>query len=338
MKRFEQISRLHRLLTRKHQPPLSKDRLREALDWCSDRTVDRCIEDLRNRFGHPIVFDAEIGGYRYGRAEDGAEGWELPGLWFNESELTALLSMRHVLEQVHPGIFQGELAPLGQRIESLLEATGVNASEVAHRIRVVSIAGRSVPDRVFRACADAVLSRRRLSIDYRARGRDGAAESRDVSPQRLTRYRDNWYLDAWCHLRDGLRVFAVDAIRNALVLEADAISIDDAELNRVFKSSYGIFSGEADKQATLRFTPHRSRWVSKEDWHGKQQGRFLPDGSWELKVPYAHSEELVMDILKYGPDVEVVGPDQLRAQVGELLREATALYGGRAQGGREQSA
>jgi predicted DNA-binding transcriptional regulator YafY len=35
---------------------------------------------------------------------------------------------------------------------------------------------------------------------------------REVSPQRLVHYRDNWYLDAWCHLREDVRSFSIDAI------------------------------------------------------------------------------------------------------------------------------
>ena len=47
------------------------------------------------------------------------------------------------------------------------------------------------------------LMRRRLAIAYHGRERD-ATTVRKVSPQRLTHYRDNWYLDAWCHSRRGL--------------------------------------------------------------------------------------------------------------------------------------
>ncbi len=42
--------------------------------------------------------------------------------------------------------------------------------------------------------------------------------------------------------------------------------------------------------------------------------------------PYNHTTELVMDILKYGPDVEVVGPDSLRREVAERLRQTAELY------------
>jgi len=85
-------------------------------------------------------------------------------------------------------------------------------------------------------------------------------------------------------------------------------------------SGFGIFSGSAKQIAMLRFNRYRTRGVSEESWHPKQQGRWLPDGGYELSLPYAREAELVMDILKCGPDYEVLAPQQLRAAVAERLR------------------
>jgi proteasome accessory factor C len=70
----------------------------------------------------------------------------------------------------------------------------------------------------FATIAGALAARRRLHLHYYHRDRDSTDE-RVVSPQRLSHYRDNWYLDAWCHLRRGLRTFALDAIREARTLD-----------------------------------------------------------------------------------------------------------------------
>jgi predicted DNA-binding transcriptional regulator YafY len=52
----------------------------------------------------------------------------------------------------------------------------------------------------------------------------------------------------------------------------------------------------------------------------------LKDGTYELKVPYSDSRELIMDILKYGADVKVVEPESLRKSVVETLRAAIENY------------
>lgn len=88
-----------------------------------------------------------------------------------------------------------------------------------------------------------------------------------MSPQRLAHYRDNWYLDAWCHERLAIRSFALDAIEDVTLLNDAAHDISDAELDQVLASGYGIFAGEAVQWAELIFTAEAARWVSRESWH-----------------------------------------------------------------------
>ena len=88
-----------------------------------------------------------------------------------------------------------------------------------------------------------------------------------------------------------------------------------------------VFSLAKPKQvAILRFTPERARWVAAESWHPEQQSNFDQDGHYILEIPYSDDRELVMDILKYGPDVTVVGPDSLRKRVKEALANALDHY------------
>jgi len=135
-------------------------------------------------------------------------------------------------------------------------------------------------------------------------------------------------VDGYCHLRRGLRTFSVDRVRSAREIEEAADTIPDKELDEYFASSYGIFSGKANKTALLRFSRERAQWVADERWHPQQIGQYLTDGRYELRIPYRDPRELVMDILKYGPDVEVISPDALRGTVAECLRLALAHYPG----------
>src|SRR5690606_3125412 len=116
------------------------------------------------------------------------------------------------------------------------------------------------------------LRRKRLMMRYFARG-NGEESEREISPQRLVHYRENWYLDAWCHLRNDLRSFAVDSIRSVELIERPARNISDAKLDATLGPGYGIFSGHKLQQAKLRFTPERARWVALEHWHPKQKSR-----------------------------------------------------------------
>jgi predicted DNA-binding transcriptional regulator YafY len=199
------------------------------------------------------------------------------------------------------------------------------ADEVERRVRLVQIGARTMALPHFETVANAVLKRERMRIVYAGRNSDEVTE-REVSPQRLVHYRDNWYVDAWCHLRDALRSFAVDAIRDATLLDRKAKTIADRELDEVLGSGYGIFSGRATQWARLRFTPARARWVGAEQWHPRQKGSFEADGAYVLEVPYSDDRELIGDILRHGPEVEVLDPPALRRAVREQLNATLKRY------------
>ncbi|HEX4886211.1 MAG TPA: WYL domain-containing protein, partial [Casimicrobiaceae bacterium] len=152
----------------------------------------------------------------------------------------------------------------------------------------------------------------------------GEETKRSVSPQRLTLYRDNWYLDAWCHMRVGLRKFAVDAIASAQLSDERAKAVDMRTVERELDAGYGVFGGGTVDWAKLRFTPTRARWVASERWHADQRGTVEPDGRYVLEVPYSDPRELLMDVLKYGADVDVLAPASLRALVAAEVRRMAA--------------
>jgi proteasome accessory factor C len=80
--------------------------------------------------------------------------------------------------------------------------------------------------------------------------------------------------------------------------------------------------------AVLRFSRERARRVADERWHPQQGGQFLADGRYELRIPYRNHRELVMDILRHGPEIKVVAPDPLRAAVVGQLKDALSGHGG----------
>jgi proteasome accessory factor C len=201
----------------------------------------------------------------------------------------------------------------------------VTAARVRECVQVTPVAARTVDARLFGEMATPPKERRRLRMTYHGRARDASSE-REVSPLRLRYYRDNWYLDGWCHEAEGLRRFSVDRGTAVEVLEAAAVA-PDAVAGEAVADGYGIFTGKARYKAVLRFTPERARWVAGEQWHPAQSGQMRVDGSYELTVPYSDPRELVGEILRHGAGVEVVKPRALRALVANALRLAAARYG-----------
>jgi len=321
MDRLERIVTLHRLL-KQSRYPIAQQRLSEELG-CSRATVYRDIAYLRDALGAPIESDADQSGFAYARGE--ADTFELPGLWLSSEELHALLAVQQLLTRTSPGLLTPSLAPLRNRIEKLLANQTTQKQWPLERIRVIGSGVREVDEAAFRNVATAVLERQKLRFRYRARTSDQDT-LRVVSPQRLTRYRDNWYLDAFDHEREALRSFALDRIREVTILEDRATDLPEPELDAHLGGGYGIFSGPAKAWATIVFSERAARWVADEHWHSRQEGRRLTDGRYELRVPYSNARELIMDVLRYGPDAEITAPPALREEIKILLGLALSGY------------
>ena len=324
MDRTERFYTIDRLLRSRRQVSLRQ--LMEELE-VSRATVRRDLEYMRDRMAAPIVWDAALRGYCYRLEATGDDDrYALPGLWFNASEVYALLTMDHLLSSLQPGLLEPHIEPLRERIRRLLGSGEHPTQEIEKRIRILYMASRQMDTRVFASIANALLARRRLLIVHLNR-RSNLHTERVVSPQRLAHYRDNWYLDCWCHLRKGLRSFAVDAIESAdLKEDQPAKEVSDSRLEMVLGAGYGIFAGDKTHQAVLRFTPEAARWVASEKWHSQQESTVEPDGSYRLSVPYAKETELVMDILRHGSDVEVLSPTSLRQTVRKRLAATLKQY------------
>ncbi len=321
MNTFDRIYELHAIL-RTRRYPITMRGLQEQLE-CSQPTVKRVIAKLRYEMGAPIRYDKAQNGYILDRT--GGDQYELPGLWFSLSELQALLTVHELLRSMQPGLLRQEFSLFRQRIESILQTNNVATGEVFRRFRFHSVGTRSCLPENFHTVASATLQRRKLDLHYHNRATDRLS-SRIVSPQRLIYYRENWYLDTWCHQADGLRTLALDRIRDPVMLADEVREIPDEQLDRYYSGSFGIFSGPATQTALLRFTPQRARWVAEEQWHPDQQGSWLDDGSYQLSLPYGDSRELVLDILRYGPDVEVMAPEELRCEIKARLIAALQQY------------
>lgn len=319
MDKFDRIYELHKLFSGR-RTPLSMSDIMARME-CSKATAKRGIETLRDQLNAPLVYDRDQGGYLYA---DGQGAWELPGLWLTSRELVAMLAAIKFLNESGQGVVSEMLRPFRQRLEKILAGKYTGAGELIKRVKILSMNARPQGD-WFHVVAEAVARRRQLDMRYHDRAKDSLSE-RTVSPQRLVHYRDVWYLDAWCHAREGLRTFSLDRISHAHVRDDKARDIGETQLDAELAASYGIFSGAPVGVAVLDFTPTAARWVRSETWHRDQKGEELAGGGYRLHVPYSQAIELVRDILRFGAEVKVQQPDSLVSVVASELARAAAHY------------
>jgi predicted DNA-binding transcriptional regulator YafY len=202
MDRTERFYKIELLL--RSRGCVSFDALREELD-VSRATLKRDLQYLRDRLAAPIVYDRFDNGYRF-EAGAGKARQELPGLWFSEPEIHALLTMHQLLAALDDdGVLSRHLQPMMDKLQGMLGADEGQARELMRRVKLISTARRRVPSRHFELLGSALVQRRRVWLRYFKRS-DRSTSEREVSPQRLVNYRNTWYLDAWCHASEACGV------------------------------------------------------------------------------------------------------------------------------------
>lgn len=314
------------LEARKH--PVSIRVMLDELD-VSRATFKRDLVMLRDQFHAPIRWVAGEDGRGRGYILEDKE-WSsgklgLPRAWFTSSEIYALLMIDTLASHIAPGLLTEHLQPLITRITIALSATSDDPENIRAKLRLLASSARRKDAPHFESVAQATVRQQRLEIDYFTKSRNETSR-RTISPQRLIHYKENWYLVAWCHRADALRVFSLDSVLNAVVLKEKILEIEGALVDAAVGKDFGIISGASRQWARLHFSALQSRWIESEIWHPEQRINRQSDQSLILEVPFSDPRELILDILKYGPEVKVLEPMTLREEVRTRLQKALHQY------------
>jgi len=284
----------------------------------SERMIQKDLEVIRHGLKLSLSHSPE--GYHF------EEVPRLPALQYTFAEALALLLAVQAARQVS-GVSSTELAAAVARLEALFppEFTPLLRQAVS---QPVTTAQREHRQQMLMLLNRALLEGRKVRMVYETRSRDGAVSERVVRPYHIMPYVRSWQLVAYCELREAVRMFKVDRIREATLLDEHYRIPDDFDLDAYMGATWGLMRGEAGKSAdvVLRFGPEAGRWVAEEYWHPSQQAEEQPDGSVLFKLRVATTPEFVNWLLYYGSRVEVLEPPGLRERVVEEHRRAAEVY------------
>ncbi|BFV55893.1 WYL domain-containing protein [Kitasatospora sp. CMC57] len=298
--------------------PLSKKELRESVEayreaWqqgseeAFNRMFERDKDDLREL---GLVIDVDE------NALDGEVGYlarrdrnRLPEIALDAEEAAALTLAARVWQQAKmSGAASGALQKLRAGGMPITEESGNSALEPRIPAR----------EAAFEPLLTAARDRRPVTFEYRKAGAS-AAEQRAVEPWALECWRGHWYLAGWDRDREAARVFRLSRITGKVRSRAGQFTGTVPEHVDV-RAVVARFAGEgATASATVRLRqgagfPLRTKALKV---------RAL-DGGWdELEIPYGNG--LAADLAEFGPDLVVLGPEELRADVIDRLRAVAGL-------------
>ena len=166
----------------------------------------------------------------------------------------------------------------------------------------------------------ALADRRRVHLRYYVPGRDEETE-RDVDPMRLLVMQGRTYLEGWCRLAEGVRMFRLDRVLAAEVLDVAAEVPDDAEPRdldgELFRAS------PSDVLAELELAP-AARWVA--EYYPCESVTELPEGRLQVGLRTPDTTWVRRLVLRLGEDARVVAPPALADEVHSAAADALTQY------------
>ncbi|MGJ9423061.1 helix-turn-helix transcriptional regulator [Aeromicrobium sp. CF3.5] len=204
MKRAERLHALSEMLRRHGSRGCSADRLAREFG-VSVRTVKRNLAALESS-GAPVWSRPGPGG-GYGLAA----GATLPPVSLSPAQAVALLAA----VSAAPDAPYADLAAAGiQKILDVIDPrTRARADELAGRVWVNALPS---PSRAIRSALEEAMAEQRV-IRIRYTSRDGTTTTRDVEPVLFASTNGQWYLVAWCRLRNAMRWFTMTRVERASV-------------------------------------------------------------------------------------------------------------------------
>lgn len=314
MKKIERIYLLDNIL-KERRTPIAIEALMARLE-CSQATIYRLIATMRDEMNAPIETDDQ--GVYYDRSSQ----FDLPGIRLNAEETQGLLMAAQLLEDLQSDALRKPMQRILENIDKVLQQKGIANRRL---IQIIPALSRKPDAVVFQTVMNALQTDKKLDISYLTRSSQQTTQ-RLVSPQRLTSYKNAWYLDAWCHLREGIRLFALEQIQNIEVDIEKAHKVSGQALRDHYADSYGIFSGPMKSTAVIQIDKKLAPWTVFEHWHSKQSIEHLDDKHMLLSIPYNDERELIADVMRLGSAAKIMQPESLQQQFKKQLIHISDNY------------
>lgn len=293
--------------------------LAEAFE-VSAKTAQRDIDFMRDRLFCPLDYDSSQKGYYYND-----ETFSLPMVYLSSEELSALLIARKMLQDISGGSIGQEISSIVDKITNILKKHSVLVDRIDDAFSFQLIEYSPAPDAVFKAVLEGCLKKKCLSFTYYSPATEKESE-RTFEPYHLLNYMGTWHTIGYCHLRKGIRDFALSRISDAKVLTDSFKTPTDFDFKKYFLSTFGLYKGKSTREVTLRFTPEKSKWIKDQIWRKDQKVRLLKDGSLEISFPVSDLSEIKREILKHGDAVRVIEPKYLRDLIKAEAEKITKIY------------
>jgi len=171
----------------------------------------------------------------------------------------------------------------------------------------------------------AINEEKKIQVNYYSMSSDQTTE-RKLDPYNLFFNNGAPYLYAFCHLRDGKRIFRIDRIKELKITVENFKLPADFSLTEELDNAWGVEQGKEEMEVEVRFSGRAARFVPEYHWSDKQEIKELGENEIIFRVKTSSREEIKKWILGYSSEAEVLKPADLRKEMKEEIEEMLENY------------
>lgn len=285
----------------------------------SQKSIQRDLEYMRDMLGAPIRYNPQKRGYDYSES-----GYYLPAVFLKTQEKRALRVLKQALEPYKSTPYFSEIK---QAVDKVFESLPIALFEDTTQdlVSFEPPPSAEVDEMIFQTIDQAVQNKNKITMTYYSASSD-QTNWRTVHPYRLHHVQGVWYVIAFCETRNAVRSFALSRISHVTLSEHTFQPDDEFNLNDYLNDAFEMVRQETPMKVELKFSAYQARWIRERVWHASQE--LLPQSDDSLVVRFKSSglDSLKRWILRYGAEVEVLQPEELRRAIRDEIQKMTMVY------------
>jgi predicted DNA-binding transcriptional regulator YafY len=331
MARGDQLGRQWRIIQTLISSRMGKSAadLAEELE-CNPRTVYRDLAALQTA-GFPIYNERMEGKHLWSLLDTVKHQIPIP---FSLPELMALYFSSDMMKVFRGTVFYDSLESLLQKVKTTLPPESKkfikNVEQTLH-LALKPYKQYAKFKEIINRVNDAAINSKSLEIVYYTMSRKKES-TRKVDPYKIWFFNGTFYLIGFCHVRNEVRIFAMDRIK-MLHLTKDTFEIpEDFSLEDFIGPSFGVFQGEP-VHIKAWFSPDVAGYIKEKVWHESQEIHPQEDGSIIFVAEVAGTDEVKFWIMSWGSHALVLEPESLKSTI---KKEAELMAGKYAKGSEKE--
>lgn len=311
------ISWVHERLSKKKYPSTAD--ISKQFD-VSNMVAYRDLDFLKYILKAPLQYDYEKEGHYY------TKKFKLPKLNVTEGELVAML----LLDQLRRFYSKTDLdESIGKGLEilqkSLQEHVTIDLASLEQVLQVEIEPFPQVDLAVFTSLVQATRNHESVIIRYFS-GQKAVVVEKPCDPYNVMKFKDHWYLVAFCHEKQDYRDFLCSRILEVERTNTTFLPDPDFSLEQHKKDSQLFASDAPPIEVVAEFDKYAAHWIRLRDVHPSQKIVERSDGSLEVSFHVSSMENIVRWILSFGEHARILAPLELQERVRRTISRMNYLY------------